>query len=285
MARIYGLNGVIRGRQGNNVFSVQNGIQVVKAYQPAVSNPKTVSQREQRAKFALAGKFSGITPSGALVGMDGGNARSRRARFVASLIQSAVVSGEINNLVANVAFENVVFSEGNLACYSSVPTVTAAWSGTDPRALVTVNVPAMNLVASGVPSGYGEIAVVCLFDASTSSLDEVQFAVRSRTAGSSFAFRLGARRDVRAVVYSVPFAPQNSLSSPSASNLYETESAANISFSSETFLSGMRFGHSVLLSNIGVIGGSQSNALPPDVNRDAVVDPDNGDVMKATNKN
>lgn len=59
MAKIYGLNGKIKGRQGNNVFRIRRGTQVVAEYNPSPLNPKTMAQVTQRGKFALANKVAG----------------------------------------------------------------------------------------------------------------------------------------------------------------------------------------------------------------------------------
>lgn len=60
MAKIYGLNGLIKGRQGNNVFSVRNGAQVVSAYNPAPANPSTSAQVAARARFKLMSQISEV---------------------------------------------------------------------------------------------------------------------------------------------------------------------------------------------------------------------------------
>jgi len=51
MAKLVGLVGSIVNKAGNFVFSTWKGIQVAKAYQPNVVNPKTAGQVAQRTKF------------------------------------------------------------------------------------------------------------------------------------------------------------------------------------------------------------------------------------------
>lgn len=52
-----------RGRTGGQVYRVSHGQQIVSAYQPKVSNPKTDNQQRQRAKFNLMAKLNSITPT------------------------------------------------------------------------------------------------------------------------------------------------------------------------------------------------------------------------------
>lgn len=79
MAKIYGLNGLIKGRQGNNVFSVRNGEQVVSAYNPAPANPSTSSQVAARARFKLMSQISEVLARASVMPRVG--AVSSRNRF------------------------------------------------------------------------------------------------------------------------------------------------------------------------------------------------------------
>lgn len=264
MARIYGLNGKIRGRQGNNVFSVQNGTQVLKEYNPVVFNPRTTGQREQRTKFALAGKISSIVPSVGLVGLNGGSNRGRRARFVSLITRAASVSGTSNDLVASLPYESFVFGEGSLAQYSAVPTIQARFTGSEARTTVEVTVPAIAL-GTNPPQGYTEIVLVGLFDAATSRLDELQVGRRVQSTPNVFTFRIGQRRNVNVATWIVPAAPIEGLAAPQTSNLYDTETAVNLRVSASSFLSGYRFGTSVLLSVVPVLGTPSSSVSPSPV--------------------
>lgn len=108
--------GQYSGKVGGVVYAVQNGQQIVRSYQPVVSNPKTLSQRKQRAKANLIGRISQITPWQVLEGL-GSNRRDRRSRFLALGMQSAVVP-EIpvnpNSITAKLQPEDFRFSEGAL---------------------------------------------------------------------------------------------------------------------------------------------------------------------------
>lgn len=288
MARIYGLNGTLRGRQGNNVFSVQNGTQVVKAYQPVVANPRTISQQTQRTKFSLAGKISSITPSEALIGLNGGSPRSRRAMYVGQLVRLASVSESNGALVASIPYENVLFSDGTLQQFSTSPTVTAVHSGTETRSRVNVSIPAMTVgvMAVGYPAGYSELCIVALYDAATSNLDAMQCFIRTVKQSSAqpdaITFWQGTRRDCYVVTYVCPFAPMSSNSAFETSDLAGSETAVSLNGSLLSALSNVRWGRTVFVSSIPVIG-AQTNLAPSDGDRH-VTDGDNGDVMRATKK-
>lgn len=60
MAKIYGLNGVLSGRQGSTVFAVRNGMNIARKYQPVVSNPKSMAQVASRAKLKALSQLSAL---------------------------------------------------------------------------------------------------------------------------------------------------------------------------------------------------------------------------------
>lgn len=250
MARIYGLNGIIRGRQGNNVFSVQNGTQVVKAYQPVVSNPRTFQQQVQRSKFALAGKLSSVVPSGALVGLEGGNKRSRRSEFVGLVVKNATINTSVtgNGVAVNAAipYEKIVFSQGSLGRYTYFSGSNAAYVTDNNEVRVRVTVPgySSNPIASDAPAGYGELVIVCMFDPSGSRLDGCQYAVRT-DAAMQFDFAVSAATGCHVAIYLAPFAPLDGVNGFSANgNLGDAAEELTLMMTSDTFLAGMRFGNS-----------------------------------------
>jgi hypothetical protein len=264
MAKIYGINGIIRGKQGNNVFSVQSGTQVVKAYQPIVSNPRTIAQREQRVKFALAGKISSIVPSAALVGMASSNARGRRGAFVSQIARYATISGTMPNLQASVAYDNIVFAQGNLGVYSAVPTVSYDWAGNDPRSTLRVTIAQLTPVSpQDTPEGYGELAIACLFDDATGNLDECQVVVRNRTSTNMVYFRNRTRAGGWLAVYVVPFVPNSSTGANRAGNLNGSETDVNLSTAASAFRMGNTFGNSVLVKSSAVLVGNRESDVEP----------------------
>lgn len=60
MAKIYGLSGRITGRKGDAVFAVRSGEQIVRQYNPIVSNPKTAAQVDSRLKLKLSSQLGMI---------------------------------------------------------------------------------------------------------------------------------------------------------------------------------------------------------------------------------
>lgn len=60
MAKIYGLFGAMTGKTADVVMAVRNGEQIVRKYQPVVSNPNTASQVAARAKLKLMSQMSAV---------------------------------------------------------------------------------------------------------------------------------------------------------------------------------------------------------------------------------
>lgn len=60
MAKVFGINGFVTGKQANQVFAIRNGVQIVRAYNPMVSNPNTAKQIEARAKLKLMSQMSTV---------------------------------------------------------------------------------------------------------------------------------------------------------------------------------------------------------------------------------
>ena len=58
MAKIYGLFGSMKGKVADVVMAVRNGEQIVRKYQPIVSNPKSAAQVATRAKLKLLSQLS-----------------------------------------------------------------------------------------------------------------------------------------------------------------------------------------------------------------------------------
>lgn len=56
--KIYGINGYMSGKLGNQVMAVRNGEQIARQYQPIVSNPNTENQVKVRARLKLMSQLS-----------------------------------------------------------------------------------------------------------------------------------------------------------------------------------------------------------------------------------
>ena len=270
MARIYGLNGALRGKQGNNVFSIQNGTQVVKAYQPVVSNPKSFLQQIQRSKFALAGKISSLVPSGALVGMEGESKRSRRAIFVKSLVAVSTTTSTPSAggtvVTASIDYLKIRFSAGSLVSHSPHTGFTAGYQGTTGayRLRVSLNGYSVDAIQADAPEGYGELLVVCMFNPATSELDACQYAIRGNDA-LQMDFAVFSRSVCHVALYLVPFAPLQGRSSFGASGyLGNGESAVTLDMLNRDYLAGMTFGKSICLFSQDVAATSSMSAPSPD---------------------
>lgn len=60
MAKIYGLFGAMTGKVADAVMVVRNGEQIVRKYQPVVSNPSTLGQVAARARLKLMSQLSAV---------------------------------------------------------------------------------------------------------------------------------------------------------------------------------------------------------------------------------
>lgn len=60
MAKIYGIAGPMSGKMGGTVMSVRNGVQIVRQYQPVVSNPNTAAQVSARARLKLMSQLAAV---------------------------------------------------------------------------------------------------------------------------------------------------------------------------------------------------------------------------------
>lgn len=112
MAKMYGITGALRGKIGSAVFSVKNGTQVVRQYQPVVSNPKSDKQIDQRRKAILVGKISHAFKAELLTGLTGGSKSGRRSRFLKILLDAAVTADVIDRKAARITASNVILAEG-----------------------------------------------------------------------------------------------------------------------------------------------------------------------------
>ena len=60
MSKMYGFSGKVTGKKGDAVFSVRNGEQIIRQYNPLVANPKTSKQVNSRARLKLMSQLSAI---------------------------------------------------------------------------------------------------------------------------------------------------------------------------------------------------------------------------------
>lgn len=162
--------GKFSGKVGGVVFAISNGEQIVRAYQPVVSNPKSSAQMAQRAKGNLVGRISSYVPKSVLSGL-GANNRMRRAEFLRILLNAATTtlstSGGTNTYNAKVADEDIIFSKGSVLNLFSAQTITAtAYS-------VTINLLGLGVIDPDIYAAYQCRLVAMVYDKTTQELVEV----------------------------------------------------------------------------------------------------------------
>ena len=69
--KLVGLTGTGTGKLGNSVFSVNAGQQIVRQYQPNVTNPSTLAQINQRAKMKLLAQIAAVVSSSIAIPKEG----------------------------------------------------------------------------------------------------------------------------------------------------------------------------------------------------------------------
>ena len=79
MAKMYGFSGKITGKKGDSVFQVRNGDQLIRQYNPIISNPRSVGQVAARVKMKLLSQLSAIVGNIVAIPRDG--AKSPRNLF------------------------------------------------------------------------------------------------------------------------------------------------------------------------------------------------------------
>lgn len=162
--------GQFSGKLGGDVFAVRNGQQIVRAYQPIVSNPKSVAQNIQRAKGNLVGRISKITPWQILEGL-GANKSLRRSRFLRLLLRN-VTAGQAagDPTIFNAKLENAgfIFSEGALVPLHRVVTASALESSLSVTVSTAPGVSTQQAASQGV-------LVVAVIKQSTGVWEEVLY--------------------------------------------------------------------------------------------------------------
>ena len=113
--KLAGISGKGRGRLGTMVFSSSAGEQIVRQYQPNVSNPNTAAQVAQRAKFKLMAQVAAAVSGEIIIPRDG--LQSPRNLFQKKNFGLVSTSGD----TATLQYEGLQFTAGNVA----IPAVSA----------------------------------------------------------------------------------------------------------------------------------------------------------------
>lgn len=112
------LNGVFgkgTGKVGESVWAVSGGVQIVRPYNPNVSNPNTPAQVEQRAKFKLLSQLAAVL--GPVLGFEKKALTSARNQFVSANIDFVTFENE----TADIELSAIQLTGGNTA----LPEITA----------------------------------------------------------------------------------------------------------------------------------------------------------------
>lgn len=204
MGKFVGFIGTISGKVGTTVFQKgEKGVSYGRAYQPVVSNPKSVGQTDQRAKMNLVGRLSMVTPKSLLIGMNGVNNRQRRSIFASNLLKVATIDRSANNeVVAMISPEDVVFSQGAEVINATMGSVSV----TD-RSVST----SLTLGDATIAGKYGERVVCAVIDPSNKagySLVKYVDVVLDDTTAETVTFNFGSplADQTMVCIYRLPFA-------------------------------------------------------------------------------
>lgn len=115
MGKIYGLNGALTGRQGGSVFAVVHGENIIRMYQPKVTNPSTEGQVAVRARFKLLTQFAAV--AGPYIAIPRVGMKSSRNGFVAQNYKNTSYA----NSEANIALTDIQLTKSVVA----LPTINA----------------------------------------------------------------------------------------------------------------------------------------------------------------
>lgn len=202
MGKFVGFIGTISGKVGTTVFQKgEKGVSYGRAYQPVVSNPKTVGQIDQRAKMNLVGRISQVTPKSLLIGMEGINARQRRSDFTSNLLKVAIIDRSSGEVIAKVAPTDVIFSRGAEVINANMGNVT-----------ITANRVSLSLTLSDstIAGKYGERVVCAIIDPSNKGgYSQVKYVdqVFDNTTAKTVAFDFGTPIENQSMVciYRLPY--------------------------------------------------------------------------------
>lgn len=105
--KLYGMAGKGTGKKGSDVYAISGGVQIVRPYNPNVSNPNTDGQVTQRARFKLASQLSAALAPSIVIPKKG--LRSARNQFVKKNMD--YIYGNASGATAS--YENLQLTDGN----------------------------------------------------------------------------------------------------------------------------------------------------------------------------
>lgn len=105
--KLYGMAGKGTGKKGSDVYAISGGEQIVRQYNPVVSNPNTDGQVTQRARFKLASQLSAALAPSIVIPKKG--LLSARNQFVKKNMDYIYS----NAGGATASYENLQLTDGN----------------------------------------------------------------------------------------------------------------------------------------------------------------------------
>lgn len=119
MARVISIQGIAKGKVGSMVYSNVGGQMIARSYNPYVSNPNTVAQTNQRAKFKLLSQIAAVMAPVIAIPKEG--LRSSRNLFVKKNSGNAISA----NGVAQITYENLQLTNSSVGLPSIVASRSA----------------------------------------------------------------------------------------------------------------------------------------------------------------
>lgn len=107
--KLHGIGGVGTGKLGSMVYSVRNGQQIVRQYNPIVANPSTAAQVEARSKMKLMSQLAAIVAPVIAITAEG--LKSKRNLFIS---RNYPLAGYDNN-AAQIDMAGVQLTKSNTA--------------------------------------------------------------------------------------------------------------------------------------------------------------------------
>ena len=120
--KLYGITGFGTGKLGNSVYSVRNGEQIVRQYNPIVANPQTDAQVQSRTILKLMSQLAAILAPVIAIPAEG--LKSKRNLFISQNYNLAYYS----NNEAQIALDSVQLTKSSIA-FPSVAVTRAQATG------------------------------------------------------------------------------------------------------------------------------------------------------------
>lgn len=107
--KLYGITGFGTGKLGNSVYSVRNGEQIVRQYNPVVANPQTDAQVQSRTILKLMSQLAAILAP--VIAIPASGLKSKRNLFISQNYNLAYYS----NNEAQIALDSVQLTKSSIA--------------------------------------------------------------------------------------------------------------------------------------------------------------------------